>query len=391
MTASVTPPPDAAGLVKTQRFTFAAPPGEMRLDSGTRLGPITLAFETYGQLNAEGDNAILVAHALSGDAHVAGYHTPHDRKPGWWDFMVGPERPFDTDKYFVVCSNVLGGCRGSTGPASVDPRTGRFYNLSFPVITIGDMVRAQKQLIDRLGITRLLTVVGGSMGGMQALQWAIAYPDRVASIIPIATTCRQNAQQIAFDEVGRQAIYADADWREGEYLSLGVSPKKGLAVARMLAHITYLSEESMHRKFGRRLRNKERYDYKFTTDFEVESYLQHQGDLFIQRFDANTYLYITKALDYFDLARDYGSVENAFRGVTAQSLIISFSSDWLYTTAQSLELVRALAHNGRAVTFCEIPSSYGHDAFLLPNPEMMKMISDFLSHVYSRRNVNAAS
>ncbi len=375
-------PADSVGVVKTQYFTFAEPPHLMPLDCGISFGPITLAYETYGQLNERKDNALLITHALSGNAHVAGYHSKQDRKPGWWDFMVGHGRTFDIDRYFVICSNVLGGCSGSTGPTSINPETGKPYNLSFPVITIGDMVRAQKHLIDHLGIKKLLSVVGGSMGGMQALQWAIAYPDAVASVIPIATTCRQNAQQIAFDEVGRQAIYADADWCEGDYSLYGKKPTKGLAVARMLAHITYLSEESMHRKFGRRLRNKDRYDFNFTTDFEVESYLRYQGESFIRRFDANTYLYITKALDYFDLARDYGSLEKAFQSVQAKFLVISFSSDWLYTSAQSREIVRALLHSGHTVTFCEIPSSYGHDAFLLQNPAMSNIISNFLLHVH---------
>lgn len=374
-------PLDSVGMVKTHYFTFAEPPDTMQLDSGADLGPITLAYETYGQLNETHDNAILIAHALSGDAHVAGYHTTRDRKSGWWDFMVGHGRTFDIDKYFIICSNVIGGCRGSTGPTSINPITGIPYNLDFPIITIGDMVRAQKYLIDHLGIKKLLSVIGGSMGGMQALQWAIAYPQQVASVIPIATTCRQNAQQIAFDEVGRQAIYADADWCNGEYLLHGKNPAKGLSVARMLAHITYLSEESMHRKFGRRLRNKERYDFSFSTDFEVESYLKYQGEIFIQRFDANSYLYITKALDYFDLARDYVSLENAFKNVQASFLVISFSSDWLYITSQSQEIVRALLYNRHPVTCCELSSSYGHDAFLLQNPDMSKMFADFLAHI----------
>jgi homoserine O-acetyltransferase len=369
-------------LVPLHYFTFAAPPNEMVLDSGERFGPITLAYETHGRLNATSSNAILITHALSGDAHVAGYSSANDRKPGWWDYMVGPGRPFDTDKYYIICSNVIGGCKGSSGPTSLHPVTGQPYNMHFPVITVGDMVRAQSHLLDHLGISRLLCVVGGSMGGMQVLEWAIEYPDRVACAIPIATTARQNAQGIAFDEVGRQAIYADADWCEGNYLLHGKQPVKGLAVARMLAHITYLSEESMHQKFGRRLRQKEEYGFDFETDFEVESYLKHQGESFIRRFDANTYLYITKAIDYFDLQRDFGSLEHAFAKVSARFLVISFSSDWLYTTAQAKEIVRALKINRKDVTFCEIPSSYGHDAFLIENPDMMKMIADFIAQVY---------
>jgi homoserine O-acetyltransferase len=373
---------DSIGIVETKYFTFAEPPNELELESGERLGPIAVAYETYGCLNEKGNNAILIVHALSGDAHVAGYHLNNDKKPGWWDFMIGSGRPFDTDQYFVVCSNVLGGCKGTTGPTSIDLVTAKAYNLNFPVVTIGDMVKVQKHLIDHLGIKKLLTVVGGSMGGMQVLEWAIEYPDLVASAIPIATACRLSAQGIAFDEVGRQAIYADANWRNGEYLNHGVIPAQGLAVARMFAHITYLSEESMYNKFGRRLQEKERYGYDFSTDFEVESYLHHQGETFIKRFDANTYLYITKAIDYFDLYRDYGSLENAFKKVKAKFLVISFSSDWLFPTSQSKEIVKALKVNRKHVTFCEIPSSYGHDAFLLRNDDLENMIGSFVSHIF---------
>jgi homoserine O-acetyltransferase/O-succinyltransferase len=376
----------SVGIVTTQFYTFAEPPDEMALDSGDRFGPITLAYETYGRLNEKGSNAILITHALSGDAHVAGYHSETDNKPGWWEYMVGSGRPFDTDKYFVICSNVIGGCKGSSGPTCLNPKTQRPYNLDFPVITVGDMVRSQVHLIDHLGINKLLCVVGGSMGGMQVLEWAIEFPDRVACAIPIATTSRQNAQGIAFDEVGRQAIYADADWCAGNYLLHGRMPVKGLAVARMLAHITYLSEESMHNKFGRRLQKKEDYGFDFQTDFEVESYLRHQGESFIKRFDANSYLYITKAIDYFDLQRDFGSLEKAFEHVQARFLVISFSSDWLYTTAQAKEIVRVLKVNQKNVTFCEIPSLYGHDAFLIENPDMMKMIADFIGHSYKEES-----
>ena len=296
--------------------------------------------------------------------------------------MVGPGRPFDTDKYFVICSNVIGGCQGSTGPSSTNPKTGKPYNLAFPVVTIGDMVKAQVQLIDYLGVKKLQSVIGGSMGGMQVLEWAIKFPERVASAIPVATSARLNAQGIAFDEVGRQAIYADANWDEGRYTGEKSIPAQGLGVARMLAHITYLSEESMHNKFGRRLQQKERLGYDFSTDFEVESYLRYQGESFIKRFDANTYLYITKAIDYYDLPRDFGSLENAFKNITAKFLVLSFTSDWLFPTAQAKEIVRALKVNLKPVTFCEIESPYGHDAFLLRNESMEKIISDFLSHVY---------
>ncbi|MBD3377033.1 homoserine O-acetyltransferase [candidate division KSB1 bacterium] len=366
------------GIVETRSVTFEQP---LKLESGEELGPITLAFESYGKLGRAKDNAVLITHALSGDAHAAGYHTPNDRKPGWWNHMIGPGRPFDTDKYFILCSNVIGGCKGSTGPSSVDPKTGKPYNLSFPVVTIADMVKAQKLLVEHFGIERLLSVAGGSMGGQQALEWAVRYPDHILSAIPIATTARLSAQGIAFDEVGRQAIYADSKWQSGNYTLNDKVPAEGLAVARMLAHITYLSEESMHAKFGRRLQEKERYGYDFSTDFKVESYLRYQGESFIRRFDANTYLYITKAIDYFDLERDYGSLEKAFNHVTAKFLVLSFSSDWLFPTSNSKDIVRALKINKKNVTFCEIPSPYGHDAFLIPNEFQERMVSGFLNHV----------
>lgn len=359
----------------------------MPLESGERLGSITMAYETYGQLNSRKDNAILITHALSGDSHVAGYYSEQDRKPGWWDFMIGPGRAIDTNKYFVICSNTIGGCQGSTGPTSINPQTGKRYNLSFPVVTIGDMVRAQTHLIDHLGIKTLMSVIGGSMGGMQALEWAVEYPDRVASIIPHATTTRLNAQGIAFQEVGRQAIYADPHWHNGNYLEHGVIPERGLSVARMLAHITYLSEEAMHQKFGRRLREKERYGYDFSLDFEVESYLRYQGTSFVQRFDANSYLYITKAIDYFDLKQDYGSLEEAFKKVTAKVLVFSFTSDWLFPTSQNKEIVQALKVNRKHVSFVELDSPHGHDSFLIPNPSQEKLVADFLAHVYDGSTV----
>lgn len=373
---------NSVGIVERQYFTFGEPPNEMPLESGEKLGPITLAYETYGTLNEARDNAILITHALSGDSHVAGYYSEQDRKPGWWDFMIGPGRAIDTNKYFVIGSNALAGCQGSTGPSSINPATGKRYNLSFPVITIGDMVRAQTHLINFLGIEKLLAVIGGSMGGMQALEWAIEYPERIVSCIPHATTTRLNAQGIAFDEVGRQAIYSDPDWRNGNYLDEGVIPEKGLSVARMLAHITYLSEESMHQKFGRRLREKERYGYDFTLDFEVESYLRYQGASFVQRFDANTYLYITKAIDYFDLQQDYGSLAEAFKNVTAQMLVFSFTSDWLFPTAQNKEIVQAMQVHRKPVTFVEFDLPYGHDSFLIKNPKQEKLVSNFLRNVY---------
>lgn len=354
----------------------------MSLESGEFLGPITLAYETYGHLNQDRSNAILVTHALSGDAHAAGYHSKEDKKPGWWDILIGPGKPLDTHQYYIVSSNVIGGCKGSTGPASINPQTDKPYGLNFPVITINDMVNAQKYLMDFLQIPKWLTVIGGSMGGMQAMVWGIQYPERVKSIVPLATTSRLNVQSIAFDVVGRQAIYSDPNWLQGEYNVKDKIPSEGLAVARMLAHITYLSEASMLKKFGRELLKSERYGKDFVTNFQVESYLKHQGESFIQRFDANTYLYITKAIDYFDLVREFGSLENAFKNLTAKMMLLSFSSDWLFPTSQSKEIVRALQNDKKEITFCEIPSPYGHDAFLLPNPMMEKMIEDFIHHIF---------
>jgi len=375
--------PDSVGLVTPQSFTFAEPPDEMPLDSGGKLGPITLAYETYGELDANKRNAVLMCHALSGDAHVAGYHSPEDRKPGWWDAMVGPGKAFDTRRYFVICPNCIGGCRGSTGPSSINPATGRPYGRSFPVVTMADMVRAQKALIDHLGIRTLLTVVGGSMGGMQVLEWAINYPESVWTAIPIATTPRLTAQGIAFNVVGRQAILDDPSYRDGDYYA-GEPPRRGLAIARMLGHITYLSDASMREKFGRQLRDRDDYSYEFDVDFEVESYLRYQGQSFTERFDANSYLYITRAMDYFDLAGKHGSVAAAFRGVRAHFLVIAFSSDWLYPPYQSKEIVSALRANQAHFAYYEIPSNYGHDAFLLEKERISAVISDFLALNYAR-------
>jgi homoserine O-acetyltransferase len=363
--------------VKTHYHTFAEPPNPLLLESGKTIGPVTLAYETYGELSPDKDNAILVQHALSGDAHAAGFHSPEDAKPGWWDEMIGPGKAFDTDRYFIICSNVLGGCKGSTGPSSINPETGAPYGLDFPVVTIKDMVNAQKALIDHLGIEQLLCVVGGSMGGMQALQWVVSYPERVKLAIPIATTSRLSSQAIAFNEVGRQAIMSDPEWKNGSYYDASI-PQHGLSIARLIGHITYLSEASMHRKFGRRLQYNDEYGYDFITEFQVESYLQHQGDTFVKRFDANSYLYITKAMDYFDLTQPSGSLIEAFRGVETKFMVISFTSDWLFPTPQSKEIVKALKRNNIDVIFTEIASDSGHDAFLLEYVQLTHLISNFL-------------
>ncbi|MEK7477141.1 MAG: homoserine O-acetyltransferase [Candidatus Coatesbacteria bacterium] len=368
------PGPGSVGVVGTKTWTFAEPPHALLLECGRELGPVTIAYETYGTLNAAKDNAILVVTALSGDAHAAGYHEGDD-KPGWWDVLVGPGKGIDTGRYFVVCSNVIGGCMGSTGPASVNPATGKPYGLSFPMVTIRDMVEAERALLDHLGIGRLAAVIGGSMGGMQVLEWAVRYPDRVALAIPVATTARMSAQSIAFNEVGRQAIMADPDWRGGEYYGLSV-PARGLAIARMVGHITYLSEFSMHEKFGRRLQDKAEYGFEFSTDFQVESYLKYKGDSFVKRFDANSYLFLSKACDYFDLARSHGggSLKAAFAGVKSRFLVVSVSSDWLFPPSASVELVTALRQNNVEVVNKEIKSDYGHDAFLLESEDLQDLI-----------------
>lgn len=372
----------SVGIVQKKYFTFAYPPDLFPLECGAKLGPITLAYETYGQLNSERSNAILVLHALSGDSHVAGYYSKEDPKPGWWDFMVGPGKAIDTNKYFVICSNILGGCAGSTGPSSINPRTGKPYALGFPFVTIGDMVRAQKVLIDHLGIRKLLAVIGGSLGGMQVLEWALRYPERVHAAIPIATTTRHSALAIAFNEVARQAIMADPNWRGGNYYD-GPRPEMGLAVARMIGHITYLSDRALRHKFGRRLQNKSRFSFGFDVDFQVESYLRYQGRKFVERFDANSFLYITKAADYFDVKRQHGggSLVKAFSKARARFLVISFSSDWLYPTYQSREMVKAMKKNGLDVSFCEIEADWGHDAFLIPNKKFESLVAAFLERV----------
>jgi homoserine O-acetyltransferase/O-succinyltransferase len=376
---------NSVGIVERQYFHYGKD-GTMPLDSGEVLGPITLAYETYGELNEDRTNAILICHALTGDAHAAGYHSEDDTKPGWWDSTIGPCKAFDTNRYFVISSNVLGGCQGSTGPSSINPRTGKPYGLSFPVVTIGDMVRAQSYLLDHLGIDKLLTVAGGSMGGMQVLQWAVSYPDRVRSAMPLATTARHSPMLIAFGEVGRQAVYADPNWNKGDYYD-GPAPNTGLALARMIGNITYLSEESMHQKFGRRLQ-RERFGYDFDTEFEVENYLRYKGNQFTSRFDANSYLYVTKALDYFDLGRRWGGLQAAFsRAADIVYLVVSFTSDWLYPAYHSKELVSILTGVGADVTYVNLKSSWGHDAFFLETETLSTLISDFLERVVNDHGV----
>lgn len=374
------PEEGSVGLVTTQYFEFAHSSNELELDCGRKLGPITLAYETYGELNADKSNAVLIFHALSGDAHAAGFHTPEDRKPGWWDDMIGPGKGFDTDKYFVICSNIIGGCQGSTGPSSVNSKTGKPYGLQFPIITIGDMVRAQRRLIDHLGIKRLLAVAGGSMGGMQALEWLTRYPDALRSAVVIATTPVLSAQAIAFGAVGRHAVQADPDFKNGAYYG-DASPAHGLAIARMLGHITYLSDESMRSKFGRTLRDSSHYSFDLGSEFSVETYLDYQGEKFVHRFDANSYLYITKAIAYFDIAAAHGSLDNAMSKVKSKVMVLSYSSDWLYPPYQSEVVTYALMRQHKDVTYCNIQSEYGHDAFLLETRVMKKIVDGFLDHV----------
>jgi homoserine O-acetyltransferase/O-succinyltransferase len=378
-TPSPVPPPPF------QHVQLAA--GGMRLDSGRVFGPFTVAYQTYGTLDADRANAILVCHALTGDQFVAETH-PVTGKPGWWERMVGPGRPVDTDRFFVICANVLGGCMGTTGPRDIDPARGLPYGLDFPVITIGDMVRAQALLLDHLGIEKLFAVVGGSMGGMQALQWAASYPDRVFACMAIATAAKHSAQNIAFHEVGRQAILADPDWMGGDYAFHGCHPKRGLSVARMAAHITYLSEAALQRKFGRSLQDRDVLSFGFDADFQVESYLRHQGSSFVDRFDANSYLYITRAMDYFDLAAERGGqLADAFRGAKTRFLLVSFSSDWLFPTPESRTIAHALNAVSADVSFVEVETDKGHDAFLLDEPAFLDLCRGFLDGSAQQRGL----
>ena len=359
----------------------------LKLDAGVALSPFQVAYQTYGKLNAARSNTVLVCHALTGDQHVFNRHPVTD-KPGWWETMIGPGKPIDTERYFVVCPNVLGACMGTTGPASTHLVTGMPWGLEFPVITIRDMVRAQAMLLDHLGIDTVFAVAGGSMGGMQVLQWAASYPERVFAALPIACATRHSAQNIAFHEVGRQAVMADPDWRGGRYYTEGVSPRRGLAVARMGAHITYLSDAALHRKFGRKFQDRANPTFSFDADFEVESYLRHQGSSFVERFDANSYLYLTRAMDYFDIAADHsGLVAHAFRGTKTRFCVVSFTSDWLFPTSESREIVHTLNAAGARVSFAEITTDKGHDAFLLEEPELFQIVGGFLDSAAAARGL----
>ncbi len=361
------------------------------LDSGEKLGPFSVAYETYGKLNADKSNVVLVCHALTGDQYAASTH-PITGKPGWWSRMIGPGRPVDTERFFVICPNVIGSCLGSTGPSSPNPETGEPYGVSFPVITIRDMVNAQERLLHRLGIDDLFCVIGGSMGGMLVLQWAASYPEKVFAAAPIATAARHSSQNIAFHEVGRQAIMADPDWCGGDYLRDGRNPKKGLAVARMAAHITYLSENALQRKFGRNLQDREAITFGFDADFQVESYLRYQGVSFVDRFDANSYLYVTRAMDYFDLEVCYDArLADVFMDTKTRFCVVSFTSDWLFPSEESRQIVRALNAGAANVSFVEVETDKGHDSFLLDEPVMFDAISGFLKSAARARGLEEAA
>jgi len=375
-----TPKMGDVGIVKSESFEFASKPDRLKLDSGEFFGPITVTYETYGQLSKAKDNVVLLLHALSGDHHAAGKYSAGDRKAGWWDNFIGPGKGLDTNKYFVICSNILGGCMGTTGPSSTNPETNKPYALSFPSITVSDMVRVEKALIDHLGINHLRAVIGGSLGGMQALEWPLLYPEMVRSAIVIASTSCLSTQAIAFDAVGRNAIMSDPDWNNGDYYGTE-GPTRGLAIARMVGHITYLSSVSMRRKFGRVLRDRPDLAHLFDDEFEVESYLSYQGRSFVERFDANSYLYITKAADYYNISERFGSLNNAFRKTLAKFLVVSFTSDWLFPPYQSQEIVKALMSNDKEVTYCNIQTDYGHDAFLLEMEALARLVRGFLDHI----------
>jgi len=379
---------EPSAIIEEGGGVWRSPANEpLRLDSGASLPNVEIAYKTYGRLNADRSNAVLICHALTMDQYVASSH-PVTGKKGWWLDAVGPGKPIDTSRYFIICGNIVGGCMGSTGPASIDPATGKPYGLTFPVITIADMVRAQKMLIDALGIDSLFAVIGGSMGGMQVLQWSVDFPERVFSAVCVASTVKHSAQNIAFHEVGRQAIMADPNWKGGAYLEAGVRPEKGLSVARMGAHITYVSEDALQRKFGRELQ-RDGLSWGFDADFQVESYMRHQGASFVDRFDANAYLYITRAMDYFDLAAPYGGVlAEAFRRARdVRFCVLSFTSDWLYPTRESRTIVKALNAAGAKVSFLEVASDKGHDAFLLDEPVMRNALTGFMAAAGAERGL----
>lgn len=386
MSATAEAPPRerrSVGLVEKRFLTLFEPPGELQLEGGRRLGPITVAYETVGQLSPRADNAIFVCHALTGDAHIAGKHHPDDRKVGWWDGFVGPGKGIDTDRYFVICANTLGGCQGTTGPGSINPATGRPWGPDFPFITVADVVRVYKALVDRLGIQKLLAVVGGSLGGMQVLEWAARFPDSTRAVIALATGSKLNAQGIAFNAVGRRAIFQDPLFRDGHYYGEPDKPRFGLALARMIAHITYLSEQSIEMKFGRKLQHSDvlAYDLRKETEFQIESYLHYQGTQFVERFDANSYLLLTRAMDYFNLEEAHGPMEQCLGRTDARFLIVSYTTDWLFPTAQSQAIVRALLKARRHVTFLELDSPFGHDAFLIDSqlPMLQRLVEPFLA------------
>ena len=375
---------NSVGIVEKQYHTFAEGAEKIELESGAKLGPVTIAYETYGTLNENKNNAILIAHAFSGDSHVAGHYATdkEGEKPGWWDFLVGPGKGIDTNKYFVICPNILGSCMGSTGPGSINPETEKPYALDFPMMTIGDMVTTQKILIDHLGIAKLRAVIGGSVGGMQILEWCVRYPDAVQAAVPIATTMRHSALAIAFNEIARQSIISDPNWNKGNYYGTQ-PPNMGLAIARMVGHVTYLSDEAMRRKFGRKLQDKKSFSYGFDGDFQVESYLRYQGSKFVSRFDANSLLYITKAADYFDVVDLMNSPQPSKQPADKRIkyLVVSFSSDWLYPTYQAKELVQALKRRGDDVSFCEIEADCGHDAFLIQDNRFITLIRGFIDGI----------
>ncbi|MCC6831470.1 MAG: homoserine O-acetyltransferase [Thermoleophilia bacterium] len=372
----------SVGRVVTRRAVLFTQADPLVLESGQRLGPVEVAYETYGELNADRSNAVFIHHALTGDAHAAGLHEGATR-PGWWDNIIGPGKPVDTDRVFVISANLLGGCMGTTGPSSVDPATGHPYGLRFPLFTVGDLVNVHRALARHLGITRLLAAVGGSLGGMQALQWSIEHPDEVHSAVVVCSTARLSAQNIAFSAVAREAIMRDPNFHGGDYQREGVRPDAGLAVARMMAHITYLSEEGMRRKFGRRLQDRESPRFGFDVDFQVESYLQHQGEAFLKRFDANSYLYLTRVMDYFDPFADMAAAGPKLERVDTRFLVMSFDSDWRFDTAHSREMVRILAAHRVPVTFREIASPHGHDSFLLEVPEYHRTVASFIRRMES--------